>query len=176
MVIRPWDPGTRLTKATCPRCLHDKLSDFVSDPYTSAYADTQSAIDEDYIFKQRTVRRNKQNPKISTFPYRKIVTQIETLLHRPIMTTLHQHSIAQPGARSSGHATRAGPTEQQPEKFHYDFSKGGEYGFPQPPKFDDKYQEREFIKGRLAAAFRIFGENKFDEGVAGHITARVSLE
>ena len=29
--------------------------------------------------------------------------------------------------------------------------------FPGPPKFTDKYEEREYLKGRLAAAFRIFG-------------------
>lgn len=29
--------------------------------------------------------------------------------------------------------------------------------FPGPPKFEDKYEEREYLKGRLAAAFRIFG-------------------
>jgi hypothetical protein len=29
--------------------------------------------------------------------------------------------------------------------------------FPGPPKFEDKHEEREFLKGRLAAAFRIFG-------------------
>lgn len=44
--------------------------------------------------------------------------------------------------------------------------------FPQPPKFEDKYDEREYLKGRLAAAFRIFGKYGFDEGVAGHITLR----
>ena len=44
--------------------------------------------------------------------------------------------------------------------------------FPGPPKFKDKYEEREFLKGRLAAAFRIFGKYGFDEGVAGHITLR----
>jgi len=44
--------------------------------------------------------------------------------------------------------------------------------FPRPPKFDDKYKEREYLKGRLAAAFRIFGKCGFDEGVAGHITLR----
>ena len=31
--------------------------------------------------------------------------------------------------------------------------------FPGPPKFDDKYAEREYLKGRLAAAFRIFGKH-----------------
>jgi len=44
--------------------------------------------------------------------------------------------------------------------------------FPGPPKFEDKYEEREYLKGRLAAAFRIFGKYGFDEGVAGHITLR----
>jgi len=44
--------------------------------------------------------------------------------------------------------------------------------FPRPPKFEDKYEEREYQKGRLAAAFRIFGKYGFDEGVAGHITLR----
>jgi len=43
---------------------------------------------------------------------------------------------------------------------------------PRPPVFKDKYEEREYLKGRLAAAFRIFGKLGFDEGVAGHITLR----
>ncbi|MCJ1284689.1 hypothetical protein MMC26_004025 [Xylographa opegraphella] len=44
--------------------------------------------------------------------------------------------------------------------------------FPGPRKFQDKYEERDYLKGRLAAAFRIFGKYGFDEGVAGHITMR----
>ncbi|KAI4238527.1 MAG: hypothetical protein L6R40_005696 [Gallowayella cf. fulva] len=44
--------------------------------------------------------------------------------------------------------------------------------FPGPPKFTDKYAERDYLKGRLAAAFRIFGKYGYDEGVAGHITLR----
>lgn len=44
--------------------------------------------------------------------------------------------------------------------------------FAGPPKFDDPYKERAYLKGRLAAAFRIFGKFGFDEGVAGHITLR----
>lgn len=51
-------------------------------------------------------------------------------------------------------------------------AKLGAASFPKPPKFDDKYKEREYLKGRLAAAFRIFGKYGFDEGVAGHITLR----
>ena len=46
------------------------------------------------------------------------------------------------------------------------------FKFPGPPEFVDKYEEREYLKGRLAAAFRIFGKYGFDEGVAGHITLR----
>ena len=47
--------------------------------------------------------------------------------------------------------------------------------FPSPPKFDDPYKERAYLKGRLAAAFRIFGKYGYDEGVAGHITMRVRI-
>lgn len=43
---------------------------------------------------------------------------------------------------------------------------------PAPPVFTDKYEERTYLKGRLALAFRIFGKLGFDEGVAGHITLR----
>jgi len=48
--------------------------------------------------------------------------------------------------------------------------------FPVSPKFTDKYEEREFQKGRLALAFRIFAKFGFDEGVAGHITLRDPVE
>ncbi|KAI9737358.1 MAG: hypothetical protein M1834_009512 [Cirrosporium novae-zelandiae] len=43
---------------------------------------------------------------------------------------------------------------------------------PTQPEFEDKYEEREYLKGRLAAAFRIFGKYGYDQGVAGHITLR----
>ena len=40
------------------------------------------------------------------------------------------------------------------------------------PKFDTVEEERLHRKQRLAAGFRLFGKFGFDEGVAGHITAR----
>ena len=40
------------------------------------------------------------------------------------------------------------------------------------PQFDTVEEERLHRKQRLAAAFRLFGRFGFDEGVAGHITAR----
>jgi hypothetical protein len=39
---------------------------------------------------------------------------------------------------------------------------------PSQPVFADKMQEREFLKGRLAAAFRIFGKYGYDEGMSLH--------
>jgi len=40
------------------------------------------------------------------------------------------------------------------------------------PQFDSVEEERLHRKQRLAASFRLFGRFGFDEGVAGHITAR----
>lgn len=40
------------------------------------------------------------------------------------------------------------------------------------PTFSTPLEEREYLKHRLAQAFRIFGHLGYDEGVAGHITVR----
>jgi len=45
-------------------------------------------------------------------------------------------------------------------------------GLPQPPVFSSFAEERQHRKERLAAGFRLFSKFGFDEGVAGHITAR----
>jgi ribulose-5-phosphate 4-epimerase/fuculose-1-phosphate aldolase len=47
-----------------------------------------------------------------------------------------------------------------------------ERALPLPPQFDSVEDERLHRKQRLAAAFRLFSRFGFDEGVAGHITAR----
>lgn len=47
-----------------------------------------------------------------------------------------------------------------------------ELTIPLPPTFETFEDERLHRKQRLAAAFRIFAQCGFDEGVAGHITAR----
>ncbi|KAL3421173.1 class II Aldolase and Adducin domain-containing protein [Phlyctema vagabunda] len=52
----------------------------------------------------------------------------------------------------------------------------GQGAIPREPVFEDKYQEREYKKGRLALAFRIFAKLGYDEGVAGHITLRDPVE
>jgi hypothetical protein len=46
---------------------------------------------------------------------------------------------------------------------------------PDPPRFDDVHEERTYLKGRLALAFRIFSKHGLDDGVAGHITVKVLL-
>jgi len=42
----------------------------------------------------------------------------------------------------------------------------------QPPRFDDPYEERRYLKHRLALAFRVFAHFGLSEGVAGHLTLR----
>jgi ribulose-5-phosphate 4-epimerase/fuculose-1-phosphate aldolase len=46
------------------------------------------------------------------------------------------------------------------------------FHMPQPPAFATAEEERRHRKQRLAAALRLFARCGFDEGVAGHITAR----
>ena len=43
---------------------------------------------------------------------------------------------------------------------------------PGPPTFGSVKEERQYRKQRLAGAYRLFSRFGFDEGVAGHITAR----
>lgn len=58
---------------------------------------------------------------------------------------------------------------------HSTMDKRSTKAFPRPPTFTDKIEERAYLKFRLAQAFRIFGKLGYDEGVAGHITARVRV-
>jgi ribulose-5-phosphate 4-epimerase/fuculose-1-phosphate aldolase len=46
------------------------------------------------------------------------------------------------------------------------------FNIPTPPSFATPGEERQHRKRMLAAAFRLFSRFGFDEGVAGHITAR----
>ena len=43
---------------------------------------------------------------------------------------------------------------------------------PLPPTFETVEEERQHRKERMAATFRLFSKMGFDEGVAGHVTAR----
>jgi len=60
-----------------------------------------------------------------------------------------------------------------------DFAKtaGEEIGFASPPKleFRNQLEERDYIKGRLAGAYRIFGHNGLNEGLAGPFRPKRSI-
>lgn len=71
-------------------------------------------------------------------------TATETTIFSPVPTQPHSTQES---------AAEAAKVKNTPQKF------------PQPPVFEDKYKEREYLKGRLAAAFRIFGKNGYDEGM-----------
>jgi ribulose-5-phosphate 4-epimerase/fuculose-1-phosphate aldolase len=51
-----------------------------------------------------------------------------------------------------------------------------EMQLPTMPRFDSPEEERLHRKQRLAAGFRLFSKFGFEEGVAGHITARDPIE
>lgn len=110
-------------------------------------------------------------------PVHYLLTNIELVpLNLPIFAmALHQHTHAQPMHNAVGHATRAGHTSQQPQMEQPDIAKFGG-GFPMPPTFENPLEEREYLKGRLAAAFRIFGAKGFGKGVSGHISCRDPVE
>lgn len=84
--------------------------------------------------------------------------------------------MAPPSATSNGH--EAGNATLEPGLTKPEAAKK-EVTMPKPAgrkKSEDKFEEREYQKGRLALAFRIFAKFGFDEGVAGHITLRVGLD
>lgn len=55
---------------------------------------------------------------------------------------------------------------------HFLGDKEGKVIIRSPPKFETKEEERAYQKQHLAAAFRVFARERFDEGVAGHISLR----
>ncbi|KAF9890868.1 hypothetical protein FE257_005444 [Aspergillus nanangensis] len=58
------------------------------------------------------------------------------------------------------------------EDVHFLGDKDGHIVIRSPPIFTDKLDERKYQKQHLAAAFRVFAKQGFDEGVAGHISLR----
>ena len=55
---------------------------------------------------------------------------------------------------------------------HQKLGDGVSPALPQPKKFANVQEERLHRKQMLAASFRLFSRFGFDDGVAGHITAR----
>ncbi|KAM5357496.1 hypothetical protein ACJZ2D_016202 [Fusarium nematophilum] len=46
---------------------------------------------------------------------------------------------------------------------------------PRIPKFTSKEEEQKYCKEHLACAFRLFAEQGYDEGIAGHMSLRDSI-
>ena len=63
-------------------------------------------------------------------------------------------------------------TDPPPLEPGMDSDAGQKKRYVGPPTFADKHEEREYLKGRLAAGLRIFGKLGYEAGVAGHITVR----
>jgi hypothetical protein len=58
------------------------------------------------------------------------------------------------------------------EDVHFLGDAEGKIVIRSPPTFTNKLDERKYQKEHLAAAFRVFAKQGFDEGVAGHISLR----
>lgn len=58
------------------------------------------------------------------------------------------------------------------EDVHFLGDAEGKIQIRSPPKFANPLDERKYQKQHLAAAFRVFAKQGFDEGVAGHISLR----
>jgi hypothetical protein len=58
------------------------------------------------------------------------------------------------------------------EDIHFLGDKAGKIVIRSPPTFANKLDDRKYQMQHLAAAFRVFAKQGFDEGVAGHISLR----
>jgi ribulose-5-phosphate 4-epimerase/fuculose-1-phosphate aldolase len=73
---------------------------------------------------------------------------------------------------TTGTKTPQDPKSQFEQDTHYLGDKDGKVKLRSPPVFTTKEEERVHVKQHLAAAFRVFAKQGFDEGVAGHISLR----
>lgn len=91
-------------------------------------------------------------------------------------STMATETIAKPVDTGSLTVSHASQEASQSEKFARTADQ--DVGFLSPPKlgFSNKFEEREYIKGKLACAYRVFGHYGLNEGLAGHITVRDPIE
>lgn len=73
--------------------------------------------------------------------------------------------MAPPTATDTVTATMPETKAQQSTQAAAAETAGVKMQMPAMPKFESKMEEREYLKGRLAAAFRIFGKYGYDEGI-----------
>jgi hypothetical protein len=58
------------------------------------------------------------------------------------------------------------------EDVHFLGDKNGNVVIRSPPVFENKLDQRKYQMQHLAAAYRVFAKQGFDEGTAGHISLR----
>uniref|UniRef100_A0A0W0F892 Putative arad-like aldolase/epimerase n=1 Tax=Moniliophthora roreri TaxID=221103 RepID=A0A0W0F892_MONRR len=91
--------------------------------------------------------------------------------HQPVLNQHDGTPNGVPGEKQKTHADLSKLADPLPRLWRGD--KEGKITYPSIPTFEDKYEEREWMKGHLAAAFRYWGKLGFNEvGIAGHITLR----
>lgn len=73
---------------------------------------------------------------------------------------------------ADNHTVAPTQTERYDANFQKTWAKNPGFLPPTLPHFNNKYEEREYLKGKLAGAFRIFGHYNLNEGIAGAIAAR----
>ncbi|GAD98095.1 aldolase, putative [Paecilomyces variotii No. 5] len=86
-------------------------------------------------------------------------------------TFVHQPS---PVKLAHGEQQSTTPTTESSwrQDVHFLGDKDGKVQLRSPPTFDNVDDTRAYLKKHLAAAFRVFAKQGFDEGVAGHISLR----
>ncbi|CRG87017.1 Meiotically up-regulated gene 14 protein [Talaromyces islandicus] len=87
-----------------------------------------------------------------------------------LTTTATANSAPQPAEEKT--TQRVAKKSDFFEDVHFLGDAQGKIVIRSPPVFENKLDEREYQKQHLAAAFRVFAKQGFDEGVAGHISLR----
>ncbi|BCS17181.1 uncharacterized protein APUU_10009S [Aspergillus puulaauensis] len=92
-----------------------------------------------------------------------------TVTDDPIDHSQADSRAERPGAPPS---VQANLTSSWRQDVHFLGDRAGKVELRSPPKFSNISDTRAHLKQHLAAAFRVFARQGFDEGVAGHISLR----
>lgn len=96
-------------------------------------------------------------------------TATETISQQPAALANHETRLT---LLNNCDGSSSSPSSSWAEDVHYLGDKEGRVTLRSPPTFSTVEETRTHLKQHLAAAFRIFAKQGFDEGVAGHISLR----
>lgn len=109
------------------------------------------------ILSQMNIRSTPPDPSIST---RSTIKQNTSYNNNNTVISI----MAPPSATETITATMPDQAQQSTQATGAEAAKV-KMQMPAMPKFETKMEEREYLKGRLAAAFRVFGKYGYDEGI-----------